>query len=51
MSVLNANINVTDRPTTQQGLGGLKTGKKGELKKFVGYCETNPDVVVFKTLV
>lgn len=28
-AVLSANINVTDRPTTQQGLGGLKTGRKG----------------------
>ncbi|XP_041475189.1 intraflagellar transport protein 74 homolog [Lytechinus variegatus] len=28
-AVLNANINVADRPTTQQGLGGLKTGRKG----------------------
>ncbi|XP_071478902.1 intraflagellar transport protein 74 homolog [Diadema antillarum] len=27
--VLDARINVADRPTTQQGLGGLKTGRKG----------------------
>lgn len=27
--VLDAKINVADRPTTQQGLGGMKTGKRG----------------------
>ncbi|XP_072023682.1 intraflagellar transport protein 74 homolog [Amphiura filiformis] len=27
--VLDARLNVADRPTTQQGLGGMKTGKKG----------------------
>lgn len=28
-SALNAQINVVDRPMTQQGLGGMKTGVKG----------------------
>ncbi len=29
VGVLDAKLSVTDRPTTQQGLGGMRTGKKG----------------------
>lgn len=30
--VLSAQIKVTDRPVTQQGLSGMKTGMKGEFE-------------------
>jgi len=31
---MNANLNLQDRPVTQQGLGGLKTGNKGPQRQF-----------------
>ena len=31
-AALNAQVTVVDRPMTQQGLGGMKTGVKGKLK-------------------
>lgn len=34
--VLSAPIKVTDRPVTQQGLSGMKTGVKGEPSVTVG---------------
>lgn len=33
--VLSAQIKVADRPVTQQGLSGMKTGMKGELSIFL----------------
>lgn len=32
--VLSAQIKVTDRPVTQQGLSGMKTGGKGTFLKY-----------------
>lgn len=36
--VLSAPIKVTDRPVTQQGLSGMKTGMKGTRQAFVKFC-------------
>ncbi|XP_033636610.1 intraflagellar transport protein 74 homolog [Asterias rubens] len=46
VGVLDAKLSVTDRPTTQQGLGGMRTGKKGpqrvvmDKSYFIGMLRT-----------
>lgn len=39
-SALSSQITVVDRPMTQQGLGGMKTGVKGIGALYFLFCQT-----------